>query len=809
MDQPSGQRADAHHQGGPWRGEGNSYQRSGGRVRGYDGGGSRGYDGGGSTGRGNRQYNRDNDRQGYQWNNKQYNQEERPQSGGFGKPSYQQRSNVQQQEDMSQGQNNFNDRARPKDKNQDDQMRDTSPDRQDRRWPRKDKNNEDHTSDPSPDRSLPEHCIQENQGWSSDASIQNQSQQVQNSGASGSQGRNIIQPNAPAGLFRNIILTEEERREALLNKKREEIRKKNDALRKRHKLIQLAKEEFKENDVKSTMCIEEEEFPNSSDFVYDLEDSTSSLCTVQEDSLGQRFDQNVKVSKVSIDYANLVQDGKRKKKKNKKSKGNREKEEGTETQKKKDKTEIDETAVEDAEQNLKFNEKMKVDAPAGSRALNVDSSSGFGILGVKTASGFGALHKLKDDYPNTPPNNWEDDDKFEDAIQDQEPEEEFVAAIILESYEETITIDEPENSVSVVDYLMEKDVVAVHVEPCKDGFRRIACVTEDKSFIFEVENNPFLMTSGKVAEFFNWTLEPTKVFHGLDSKTCAVFFHKYEIILDGTKVFDLKIAYDMMREYGLGDSTKLKKTGFSPDCIPVDTDNVTAVCLSYIKAHQYFSSEIIEEMKDYKKELFTMVKADICKEDLKELRDKKKKEIKAADFNKSKSNKLKKMKDFSFPPLPLQSNKTEINFESERKLKIIPNSDSSSSHSSTFAEYLLKECNSPAINLQAASTHPSLNSTLQQEFNETRQMVRQCATQKSQEEQCQVIAVVKHESVDFPDGRRYTCKSTVVPNPVIVEGKSTTTQTESDKCKDVGVQCEIIDWNKYQKMIELAEVLLK
>ncbi|CAC5418576.1 unnamed protein product [Mytilus coruscus] len=213
-------------------------------------------------------------------------------------------------------------------------------------------------------------------------------------------------------------------------------------------------------------------------------------------------------------------------------------------------------------------------------------------------------------------------------------------------------------------------------------------------------------------------------------------------------------------------------------------------------------------MKDYKKHLFNMVNADICKEDLKKLRDRKKREFKAAECSKSKSNKMKKMKDFSFPPLPSESNKTEINFEKAGKLKIIPSSDSSSSQNLTASEQLPKNCNS-TINLQAGSAHPSLNNDLQQEFNETRQMARQCATQKSQEEQCQVIAVVKHESVEFPDGCRYTCRSTVIPDPVIVEGKSTATQTESDKCKDVGVQCEIIDWNKYQKMIELAEVLLK
>ncbi|CAC5418577.1 unnamed protein product [Mytilus coruscus] len=801
MDQPSGQRSYEHQEGGSWRGGGNRNQRDYGRVRGRGG-----YDRGGYG-----QYNRGNDRQGNQWNNRnnyrqenrQYNQDQRQQRG-FGRPHNYQGPNVYHQEDRAEAQsyNNFYYRARPNDKNQDDHMRDSSPDRQYRSRP-KDKYDEDYTRDPSQDRSLPEHCIQETPSSSADDTTQNQSQQV----IRANQGHII---NASADLSLDILTKEE--REALLNKKMEETRKKNDVLRKRYQLLQVAKVE-KEKDVKSTMFIEEEEFPNSSDFVYDLEDSTNSSFAVREDSLGQRFefDQTVKVSKVPIGGANLVWEGKGKKKKNK---GDRKREKGTETQKEKDKTEIDETPVEDTEQNVMFNEKMEVEAPTGSRALNVDASGGFGGLGVNTASGSGALAKFKDDYLYTPPVSW-DEEKFVDAV--QEPEEEFVdvhrsdPVVIVRSSEETITIDEPENSISAIDYLMEKDVVAVHVEASEDGFRRITCVTEDKSYIFELEKNPYLVTSGKVAEFFNWTPElkgPFKVFHGLDSKMCAVFFDKYDIILDGTKIYDIKIAYDMMKEGSLGDMSKLKKTGFSPDCIPVDTENVTAVCLTYLKAYQYFSKEIQKELKDYKKQLFKMVSADICKEDLKKLRERKKREYKDTECSKSKSNKMKKMKDFSFLPLPSQSNKTEINLEKEGKLKIIPSSDSSSSHNFTVAEHLPKNCNS-TINLQSGSAHPSLNNNLQQEFNETRQMARQCATQRSQEEQYQVIAVVKHESVEFPDGRRYTCRSTVVPDPVIVEEKSTATQTESDKCKDVGVQCEIIDWNKYQKMIELAEVLLK
>ncbi|CAC5418578.1 TRPT1 [Mytilus coruscus] len=352
------------------------------------------------------------------------------------------------------------------------------------------------------------------------------------------------------------------------------------------------------------------------------------------------FDKTVKVAKVPIGGASLVQEGKGKKKKNKKSKGDREKEDGTETQKKKDKTEVDETALEDTAQM--FDEKMEVDA-SGSKALGVDDSSGSGAMDVTETKGSGALDNIKQAYQNTL-DNGEDEEKFEDAVQDQEPEDKYEDAkgapdssdVHVESYDEIITINENETSISAVDYLMEKEVVAVHVEPLEDGFRRITCVTEDKSYIFELENNPYLMTSGKVAEFFNLNREPTKVFHGLDSKTCALFFDKYDISLNGTKIFDLKMAYDLMSKKGLGNITDLKKTGFISDCIPADTD-VTANCLTYLEAYKYLSRELDKEMRDYKKQLFEMVTEDIDKDKLKELKERKKKELKAASKSDSKA----------------------------------------------------------------------------------------------------------------------------------------------------------------------------
>lgn len=126
----------------------------------------------------NQWINRDNYRQDI---NRTYNQEERPQRG-YGRPSYQ-GPNVYHQENRAEAPslNNFNDSARPKDKNHEDHIRDA---RQDRWRTLEDKNVEVGARDSwreqfgSPDRSLPEHCIQDTLSLSADAITQNQSKQV-------------------------------------------------------------------------------------------------------------------------------------------------------------------------------------------------------------------------------------------------------------------------------------------------------------------------------------------------------------------------------------------------------------------------------------------------------------------------------------------------------------------------------------------------------------------------------------------------------------------------------------------------------
>ncbi|CAG2210191.1 TPT1 [Mytilus edulis] len=201
----SGQRADANQQGGSLKEEGNSYQRSDkGRAR-----GGKGHYNRGSNRQGNQwnnqgnysgQYNRGNDRQvnqannrdNYRQENRQHNQEERPQRTEFDQTLNNQKPNVKHLDDMTEAQSyiNSNDRARPKDNNHDDHMRDSSSDRQDRLRP---KDKKDHTWDPSPDKSLPKHCIQYTIGSFTDAASKDQSNEVQSTTVEGPQGIDMDQ----------------------------------------------------------------------------------------------------------------------------------------------------------------------------------------------------------------------------------------------------------------------------------------------------------------------------------------------------------------------------------------------------------------------------------------------------------------------------------------------------------------------------------------------------------------------------------------------------------------------------------------
>ncbi|CAG2189672.1 TPT1 [Mytilus edulis] len=168
----SGQRADAHQKGGSLKEEGNSYQRSDkGRARGGNGHYNRVND---------RQFNQENNRDNYRQENRQHNQEERPQRSDLDKTLNNQKPNVKHRGE------------RPKDKNHDDHMRDSSPDRQEKLRP-KDKNDEDHTRDPSLDKSLPKHCIQYTIGSFTDAASKDQSNEVQSTTVEGPQGIDINQ----------------------------------------------------------------------------------------------------------------------------------------------------------------------------------------------------------------------------------------------------------------------------------------------------------------------------------------------------------------------------------------------------------------------------------------------------------------------------------------------------------------------------------------------------------------------------------------------------------------------------------------
>ncbi|CAG2204087.1 unnamed protein product [Mytilus edulis] len=499
MDQPSGQRADAHQQGGFWRGDGNRNQRGRGRGRGR-------FDNDGGE---YKQYNRDNNRQGkqsnnrgyYRQDNRQYNQEERHQSG-FGRPTNSKRPNVQQQEDMTQGQNNFNDRARPIDKNNEDHMRDSSPDRQDRSR-HKDKNDEDHTRDPSPDRSLPEHCIQENQGSSPDGTTQNQSPQVQNTGVSASQGMNTSGSqgiNQQGFDNRNMeIDAQQGQGQVFYNKSHQE-----QDFRPQHNRGRGQQyNDYSDYSQGQDRDHQNQRYNRNQDGYHNQDRSQQhQRYDDRRDDYGRGQYQG------HSDNNNSYQQGQRYNRGGYQQNNDRRQQgswgEKSDIQLSKALSFIlrhgaerqgykmmpgepgENGVISGMRQSCEVMIFINLETALKGQRLEFDEN----VKVVKVPIG-GATGRKKI--------------KFEDAVQNQD--EEFVDAhgsgpdVILESSEEIITINDPDNSMSAVDYLMEKAVVAVHVELSEDGLRRITCVTEDKSYIFEVENNHYLMTSGKVAEF--------------------------------------------------------------------------------------------------------------------------------------------------------------------------------------------------------------------------------------------------------------------------------------------------------------------
>lgn len=74
-----------------------------------------------------------------------------------------------------------------------------------------------------------------------------------------------------------------------------------------------------------------------------------------------------------------------------------------------------------------------------------------------------------------------------------------------------IKIQDIDSCISSVDFLKTLQVVAVWFVASQESIHKIAVITEDKSYFFDVDGHTELMKEGQLADFFNYGDGPFKV----------------------------------------------------------------------------------------------------------------------------------------------------------------------------------------------------------------------------------------------------------------------------------------------------------
>lgn len=219
----------------------------------------------------------------------------------------------------------------------------------------------------------------------------------------------------------------------------------------------------------------------------------------------------------------------------------------------------------------------------------------------------------------------EDDDESEDAS-DVKVEEEY----------EIIQIDDNQVSVSAVDHMFDQNspvAVCCYGDNLgtEDGnISHIMCVNRQKCYLFCLEKTPSLMTEGKLHDLLTSKDFP-KVFYGC-GKSSKTLFQKFEVLLDGTDIFDTKVVYELMKENGEGNMNEFAAVKFCPDTwsenltsdiIQENPDAERDRCVAILQAY-----ELMKKFggldKNYKRYIFGEVNSCISKEAIKEYKHKNK-----------------------------------------------------------------------------------------------------------------------------------------------------------------------------------------
>ncbi|XP_060077881.1 uncharacterized protein LOC132557400 [Ylistrum balloti] len=212
---------------------------------------------------------------------------------------------------------------------------------------------------------------------------------------------------------------------------------------------------------------------------------------------------------------------------------------------------------------------------------------------------------------------------------------------VEEEYEVTEISDSPESRSAVERICETKSAVAISCYGDKLGeeegsISHILCVDRKDCFLFCVGENKSLITDGKLHDFLT-SKEFPKVFHGCGNAS-QTLFKQFEILLDGTNIYDTKVVYDLMVEAGEGNITDFEKVKFCPQTWPTDFPSTTLEsqkiderdrCVSILKAYELMVK--VDGMeKKYKKEIFEEANRLIGKENIKAFREARKVKAKEA-----------------------------------------------------------------------------------------------------------------------------------------------------------------------------------
>lgn len=184
---------------------------------------------------------------------------------------------------------------------------------------------------------------------------------------------------------------------------------------------------------------------------------------------------------------------------------------------------------------------------------------------------------------------------------------------------EFTSVDDVECCMSAVEELRSTGPVVVYCHLKGEEVTFVVCVSKTSAYNFKTE----LLAKEDLREFLNDASTEAKIFNSI-ADTSQMLFDKYNIMLDGTNVYNNKVAYDYVKERNLGNFNELPQ-GFDPQdwgSLAVGPE-LLKKCQVSLEAYDSLSSWTKSD-KDFKISLFDEVNKNIGDDKLKAERQKRK-----------------------------------------------------------------------------------------------------------------------------------------------------------------------------------------